>query len=545
MSNPANPKSNRRSPFRLTRWIITLIIIAILWCIWTVYSIMYAKPTISVDYGQQLLDLVASHQPPGEDAWEDFNEAVTVFNEVSREMVEEASAKMDEFLADQTCEVPTFPTDDQDDKADDAYYQYLYRDYSRIYNGPHDPDRYTIELEEIRRLKERGAFEAIHRAVSKPRMIAPPGKTDPEWGDALMFSILSIQGHVSEFSQAMTCRMRLAFVDERFDEHAHMFDDSLGTAQFLAVQLIPIYYQIAARSAEYPLRELRYELMEGGFSPDHCRRLLSILDKRTQWYNTFDRAIEVDRLMILDAIQRWYTDGLFGSGYIILTNIPDSASSSIPGLTELSPVDDPTFADRIINLRALTLPRRREMTKAAKRWSDTWVDLVQKTPINQQSQYEEIDALADQLSGNNEVIGMLMADYRSVIKGLNSGHVHIAATRIMLGLDWYRGTHGSYPASLDALVPEFFDKMPTDPLNGLPFGYRRLDDPTQEDPVHNRPYLIYSFGLDGIDNDGQMLPGGEKRWEARRPGWPLVGGVDDGHIGYDYIINQPRPPYTE
>ncbi len=42
-----------------------------------------------------------------------------------------------------------------------------------------------------------------------------------------------------------------------------------------------------------------------------------------------------------------------------------------------------------------------------------------------------------------------------------------------------------------------------------------------------------------------MLAGGKRGREAMRSEWPLTGGFEDGHIGYDYVINQVRPVYVE
>jgi hypothetical protein len=44
-------------------------------------------------------------------------------------------------------------------------------------------------------------------------------------------------------------------------------------------------------------------------------------------------------------------------------------------------------------------------------------------------------------------------------------------TRIVLALELYKAQAGGYPASIDALAPEFLDAVPPDPLNGKVFGY--------------------------------------------------------------------------
>ena len=57
----------------------------------------------------------------------------------------------------------------------------------------------------------------------------------------------------------------------------------------------------------------------------------------------------------------------------------------------------------------------------------------------------------------------------------------------------HRLAHGSYPETLDALVPAFMPKPLLDPMNAQPFHYRRTDDGW---------FLLYSVGEDGQDDGG-------------------------------------------
>jgi hypothetical protein len=58
----------------------------------------------------------------------------------------------------------------------------------------------------------------------------------------------------------------------------------------------------------------------------------------------------------------------------------------------------------------------------------------------------------------------------------------------------YRLRHGTWPASLAALVPEFLRQVPADPYDGQPLRYRRLPDGV----------LIYSVSTDGQDDGGTI-----------------------------------------
>jgi len=64
---------------------------------------------------------------------------------------------------------------------------------------------------------------------------------------------------------------------------------------------------------------------------------------------------------------------------------------------------------------------------------------------------------------------------------------------IQLALHVYQLQHGSYPASLNQLVPAVMKQLPADPFSdSQSFKYRR---------VHSG-YLLYSIGPDGVDNGG-------------------------------------------
>ena len=64
-----------------------------------------------------------------------------------------------------------------------------------------------------------------------------------------------------------------------------------------------------------------------------------------------------------------------------------------------------------------------------------------------------------------------------------------------LALERYHGKHGSYPNSLAELSPEFLNTPLPDFMDGQPLRYRLAAD---------GHFLLYSVGLDGVDNGGKM-----------------------------------------
>ena len=60
----------------------------------------------------------------------------------------------------------------------------------------------------------------------------------------------------------------------------------------------------------------------------------------------------------------------------------------------------------------------------------------------------------------------------------------------------YRIKHGAYPEKLDALVPEFIDKLPTDPFSGREYVYRK----------EGKGFILYSLGVNMTDDGGVEDP---------------------------------------
>ena len=90
--------------------------------------------------------------------------------------------------------------------------------------------------------------------------------------------------------------------------------------------------------------------------------------------------------------------------------------------------------------------------------------------------------------------------YRRSLEGFYRMVAEARLTRIFLALRCHQLEQGRLPASLDELVPAYFDRVPVDPFTGEPFGY----DPEADMPV------LYSVGPD-LARDGPDDP--DDPWE--------------------------------
>ena len=68
--------------------------------------------------------------------------------------------------------------------------------------------------------------------------------------------------------------------------------------------------------------------------------------------------------------------------------------------------------------------------------------------------------------------------------------------RVACALERFRLAHGSYPATLDTLAPQFIAQLPHDLINGQPLHYRRTD---------GGQFVLYSVGWDEKDDGGKIF----------------------------------------
>ena len=93
----------------------------------------------------------------------------------------------------------------------------------------------------------------------------------------------------------------------------------------------------------------------------------------------------------------------------------------------------------------------------------------------------------------------------------DSLQLHWRALETRIAIERYKRRHGSYPGTLDLLVPEFLAAVPQEPWGPGPLHYRALPAPDE----YGRGYVLYSVGEDGVDDGGKMQPD---------PGRPLPNG---------------------
>jgi hypothetical protein len=110
---------------------------------------------------------------------------------------------------------------------------------------------------------------------------------------------------------------------------------------------------------------------------------------------------------------------------------------------------------------------------------------------------ERVDTAVPAHSGSEslEFLTAAAGPMLSSIKKFAFQQTQIDMARIACRLERYRLAHGSYPASLDALVPAYGAELPPDIMSGQPYIYRLNKDGT---------YLLYSVGWNQKDDHGDI-----------------------------------------
>jgi hypothetical protein len=104
-----------------------------------------------------------------------------------------------------------------------------------------------------------------------------------------------------------------------------------------------------------------------------------------------------------------------------------------------------------------------------------------------------LNRFLEQKSPFKYLTAIAMPNTAKATKTLACNQTLVNEAQIACALERYRLTHDEYPETLDALVPQFIEKLPHDIIGGQPLLYRRTGD---------GKFLFYSVGWNETDDDG-------------------------------------------
>ena len=291
---------------------------------------------------------------------------------------------------------------------------------------------------------------------------------------------LEVMGQMRSLGRTNLALLRIAATDEDGDATLRAVNRQLGLARASSSRLLYLDDFSGVGTVLTTLTELRSLALEGHLDPETCLALLDRLEQPI--LPPLKSVLAIERLFSLAT----FADSAAKSGTRIhRQRLIDAIDACFVEAT--AAIDEPYGAAfDVLSLEAMTA------------------------------------AVLDEESSEAEDIRLMRSSAGRVIRNRAVLRLHVAATRTVLLIELYQHQHGDYPASLGLIDP------PTDPITGGSFVYRLTPDSPD-----GMPYLLYSTGVDGVDNGGQEKPATGLTF------------ADPSDTGYDYVLCKPRRPVPE
>ncbi len=478
------------------RYIILVVTLLLLgWAGWKLLRIVSAKANPLVDYTVQFRALSESAQPEGENGWPALSAALARFDALGDPAIE------------------GWPTDpDQSSEV---------KGLKALVKGRYEPARVELEIAYVEFVEGSDVLREIQAALEAPRFVRTAFEMD-DYG--LIGTALPELRPARAVAKVRRGSMRLAAERGDTGELLSAFRDLNRLAAASTGDPCGLSQLVAGSIVQIACEELNCLLIEHEFDGATCHALLNMLP-RGEIGLPLSVALEGERLMMHDLIQRTHTDDGNGDGLLIPSQI-ERLSGHNPWTARFGSVDHP-----IANVIGIVYPRRAETRQVVDTYMDAVVRQARLSRFERDADPFDLQQFHDQLP-ERQVFGRFFLPLLDrVLSSQPAWQSRLAAVRIAIAIEMYEAIHGRLPESLDALAPECIETLPIDAVSGLPFGYVQRE-PTVEDP---RTYLLYSLGVDLQDN-------GAVEFEDD-PTAALIDEVDGA--GYDYVFNRLREPVEE
>ncbi len=490
-------KQARRKPWCHPRNVCLAVLAAVLvffgWVFLEVWQVYTAEPNPTVDYRANLREMAEQNAgvsaEEADDSWQLVVDALEAYKEAERQINEELTESG--FSSRGTLD---------DGQVDFAYPLF----------GDTLPDDVNRERQCLERMRELGIPQLLDKLSTSNIGLRPVEGSGPLSDDLLPY--LSPARH---FAKGQAASIRISAVEGDSEQLVKAFNHTLSLAETISHQPTFFEYLVAASMAALILDELQSSLVESDLSVDTYSALAETVGEFSPSRAVF--SIECERVTYHELADWVFTDDGNGDGFM----------SSELGDWGLIFADRRSLGEAVV--ARFILATKRESTQELDRMIDWLIAEAEAEPtqVNLRARYEQ-RMIELYMSWRFPFIRKLFSAPDHAIRIEDALQVEVSATLVMIAIAEYEVRQGEYPAHLDDLVPEILAAVPIDPLHGGVFGYRL----TPDDP-HGRPYLLYSTGLDRIDNGGDFDLTDSLRC------------VEDPNAQTDYTVNQPRRPIEE
>jgi type II secretory pathway pseudopilin PulG len=342
----------------------------------------------------------------------------------------------------------------------------------------------------------------VVEATKRPEFFNPlvPGTTNGK-SNGMISCLLPAVQKCRALATALTCRAQLRLAEGKIDDAwqdllaCHRLGRLMSHGGTLIEQLVGIAIDAVACNAGLTF------LSHAKLSSQQALACLKDLQNLPPMASLADKIDTGERMFCLDTIMLLVRDGI--DQLNSLENLAATPKKKDPVLARAFSRSinwDPAlinvnrFFDRVATaMRIEDRPaREREMAaldnkiKLMKVVADDQAGSVGKVFMGPKQRGESI---------GNVLIALLLPAFQKLHQAADRSEQFNRNQQLAFALAAYRADNGKYPAKLDELAPKYLKSVPNDLFSGQPMIYRPTDN----------GYLLYSIGLNGIDDDGRWL----------------------------------------
>jgi hypothetical protein len=449
-------------------------------------------PTISTNYAERMLELTAQAQPEGDNAWPYLEQACAILT------------KTQQAYDPLTNAAQTVSLDPM---------------------APITPDASDAEVElanaYLDALAQSEVYDLLDKVMRCPRMVRPIDTGDT---DVLIGILLPHLSPSRSLAKANTVRMVLGLEQGDIDTAVTAFEQNLSLARHHCHQTTLIEHLVGYAIASLTLDHFGTALDDADLDADAMRRFADALDRQGP-VPSIELALRGEQMFMLDMVQRTFSDDGRGSGRFLLAYVESDPLGMGTGPGPIGP--DVAPGPRILNLGGLVFASRADHVREIDFMIDEAIRLLHLPAGERAIDPFNINLHLNQLGWRYRMLHVLVPAVSRSFSVFDTIRLKWDGLRLRLAIEGYHAATGEYPDSLDALVPEWIDALPSDPYTGGELVYQRMDD------AHgNDDYRLLSYGIDGEDD---TMITGEEDPDAF---------VDDDEVG-DHVIHAPAPPLLD
>ncbi len=461
--------------------------------VWQVVFALKAKPGSAVDYHaevQRLLD-ERSPQPEGSvNGWPELVAACDAYQRVEDDWQHEGGEGRPEF------EFPALTTERIDAPAALPFF--------------------------LERLEAEGAPVHLDALVEAGWARRPPAS-----GSVIMIELPDLRW-ARGLAQVEAAAMVMDFASGDGDPGVRRFERMLGLSRTYMQSAFLIEHLVGHAIYGLALRHVRHFLCARDLPDETLAALDALLAQGLA--GEAATALDGERLMFMDFVQRTHSDSGNGDGRFLLSEFQNMSGDLGIGQSMGSGLG------RWANLSHLFFPSKKQTTETANELYDAWIASSRQTPVERRANTLISDAEVEQRIMKNFVLRTMMPAVGRFVNTYDEVEARRRATRLMIAVERHRVREGALPTSLDDLTPAYLEEVPVDPMTGQAFGYRLLEE--GEVLFGCRGYVLYAWGGDLVDNGGAVKTTIELDDAGEDREVPSQGrGLSEAVAGFDYVFN--------